>query len=122
MTSTGEALLDDPNVHVSTTRAIINGTTYAMANITSVRALERKPSYVGPVICGILGATFLLAHVWLLGILLLGGAVLWGYNLKAEYTVLVGTAGGEHAALVSRDLTYVQRILQAINDAIIARG
>jgi hypothetical protein len=122
MTSTGETLLDDPNVHVSTTRAIINGTTYAMANITSVRALEKRPSYVGPGICGILGALFVLGHVWFFGAVLLAGAVLWGYNLKAEYTVLVGTAGGEHAALVSRELQYVQRIVQAINDAIIARG
>lgn len=46
-----------------------------------------------------------------------------GYESEvAVHTVLVGTAGGEHAALISPDIKYVQRIVQAINDAIIARG
>lgn len=93
-----------------------------MANITSVRALARSPSYAGPVICGILWAVFLLARVWVFGVLLFGATIVWATNLKSQYTVLVGTAGGEHAALISPDIKYVRRIVQAINDAIIARG
>lgn len=57
-----------------------------MANITSVRALARSPSYAGPVICGILWAVFLLARVWVFGVLLFGATIVWATNLKSQYT------------------------------------
>ena len=44
------------------------------------------------------------------------------FLLKPLYTMLIGSAGGEKAALKSKDHPYMTKVVEHINNAIITRG
>lgn len=127
----GERVLfqDGSIVTITTARAVLLGTTYAMANITSVRAFEQKAEVGLTTILGLL--CFMLGAMMIMGgsasgwILLLGGAALgaWAYSQrKSKHWVRIGTAGAEANAVCSLDKAWTDRVVAALNDAIIARG
>ncbi len=134
---------DERGVKVTSARAIINGQTYSMANITSVSMREWRPD-------GTLGGILII-----IGVLSGGGSVplglflLWGMvNFKEvgvillaflmvgaitflvglalsgskQYAVRIGSASGEVNALNSKDRNNIQNIVEALNQAIIERG
>lgn len=129
------AFLNADGVYVSNTRVVIHGTTYAMANITSVRKHVVPASngcaalLIAVAAIGIVGAlaTALTnsgdawGGVFLCGILLLIG-VLWFRSLKTKYHLMLATAGGERQGLSSEDQTVVDRVTAAVADAIVHRG
>lgn len=119
-------LFADNIVTVTRTRAIIAGTTYAMANITSVRTfVEERP--VGVVVlasilmvCGG-GLGMVLAEAWAVfgvGLLI---AVLW-FFIKPKHWVRIATAGVESNAAFSHDPAWTAAVVGAISHAIISRG
>ena len=59
---------------------------------------------------------------WIFGLLLmlLGGWLLW--RMKFTYILVLGSAGGETHALVSKDRNAIQPIADAVTKAIISRG
>jgi hypothetical protein len=120
--TTQDSIFNDADVHVSTTRVIIQGTTYPTANITSVRSFMVSPSRLGPVVFLVVGGILLItqAWVWAAILILIGGA--WLASVKKTYTLLIGTAGGEHKALSSQKSDYINNIVAAINQAIVSRG
>lgn len=135
----------DSNVTITNARAILSGKTYAMANITSVSATVRPPNrlwaivFAGSGLCCIMaGLATSLFEVYAVGLesagvgggvvgLVLGGigvaiGVLMWIATKAFYRVTVGSASGEVHALESHDKEYVQKLVAAMNQAIIERG
>jgi hypothetical protein len=119
----------EQGVQVTNARLIVPGKTYAMANITSVSTKRENPSYSGVKFTG--GLAFLMGFAalpfgsWQLGILaimLIAVAVVWGLSLKPDFHLKISSASGESSALSSKDQLYVERIVQAIQDAIIHRG
>jgi hypothetical protein len=129
---------DEKGVRITPTRLVMPGknndegpTTYAMANITSIKVNKNSSNlWVGIliacvgvilIIIGLQGSDmeFLTAIggiAVLLGILL---AIL----LKSAYNIRISSASGEVDALPpSRDKQYVEKIATAINEALIKRG
>ena len=120
-----QTFFNQDGISVTNTRVVIGGQTYAMSGITSVRSIEETPSRKGPIILGVVGILPLFAGEVgpvLFGLLLIGIAVAWFIAKKPTYFVGLVTASGESRALTSKDSAYISKIVNAINEAIIARG
>ena len=112
-------------ISVTNARVVIGGQTYAMSGITSVRSIEEKPSRKGPIILGIIGIIFMLigeAATIVIGLIGIALAVFWFVSIKPTYHIGLVSASGESKALNSKDQAYISKIVNAINEAIIARG
>jgi len=116
----------DRTITVTSARAALAGTTYAMANITSVAMAEVQPA-AGcgcALLCG--GGMFTLGlfssstiALGVIGLLMLAGG--WAMMSQKNYVVRIGSASGESNALQHQDKTYIQTIVNAMNQAIIDR-
>ncbi len=113
------------DISVTNARVMIGAQTYAMSGITSVRSIKEDPSRKGPIILGIVGLLPLFSGEIggiILGLVLIGAAIAWFISKKPTYHVGLVTASGEAKALGSTDPEYIRKIVNAINEAIIARG
>ena len=128
-------ILQEGNIQITDKRAVLGTKTYSMANITSVALAEDKPSLLLPIIFGTLGAFSLAASVCVLvlgdsvsTVLVLGlisaglAALLYFAKGGPKYIVRIGSASGEIDGLISRNRQQMERIVKAINDAIVARS
>lgn len=120
---------EDELVTVTRTRAIIAGTTYAMSNITSVRTfIVPKPFGVAIVAALLMLFGLFVAQSGIqgpgIGVSAVGVALLALYLwvLKPKYWVRIGTAGAESNAVWSNDAQWTEGVVDAINEAIVARG
>ena len=109
------------DVAVTNSRFIVASQTFAMSNITSVKVFTDAPSRIGPIVCGAIGI-LALAGAPAFGLLLLAGAVAWWFWQKTYYHVALTTAGGETKALTSTQRNYIEKVVRALNDAIVHRG
>ena len=112
---------DYGGVTVTNMRFIVKPQIFAMSNITSVKASEQEPSRLRPVVLIAAGAFSLLGNV-LVGIVLAGIGIGWLLKQKTMYHVMLTTAGGEISALRSDQRQYVEKVVKAVDDAILARG
>jgi hypothetical protein len=117
------------DVTITNARVIIANNTYSLSNITSVSMKPIQPNLIFPLI--ILIAGFLLGLCGFanqsIGFLAFGSiGVIIGFAVmflnKRKYGVRIGSASGESNALVSRDKDNIQKIVDAINTAIVERG
>jgi hypothetical protein len=124
-----QIIYSDNTVSVSTSRIVISGTTYALRNISSVK-MTFAPAKTGCAIALIVfGALILIGSLaqggqsivaGLIGGAVIGGlGFLWLRSCKADYFVTIASSSGEVRALTSKDKSYVEKIVAAINDAII---
>jgi hypothetical protein len=114
---------DDNGVRVTNSRLIIGTTTYAMLNVTSVMRKAEPPNRVGPIILLLLGVAVLAHHnTAFFGFLMLVAGVLWLKSQKTLYHLRIASASGEANAITSTDVLRVDKIVQAVNEAIIGRG
>lgn len=117
----------DAQVTVTTARAVLNGVTYAMANVTSVRT-QKEPRPLALLLFGLLlcvvGGCGAMGRVAFGPVFLVAGAALaiWYFASKPKYWVRLGTAGGETNATFSRDATWTASVVAAMNEAIVRRG
>jgi hypothetical protein len=113
----------DVNVTVTQSRYVTNSKTYAMRNISSVHIFEIVKSKTLPIVMVILGGLMLLSDASrILGFILLAIGILILALIKNEFTVRISTNAGEVNSIVSKDRSYVQNIVNALNDAIVFRG
>lgn len=113
------------NVSVSNARFIVDGQTYAMNGVTSVKTGRKAPSRWGPIIVGVVGLASLgggEAGAVILGLVLIGLAIFWWVKQKPELSVVLSSSSGEMRALVSRDAAFINGVIEALNNAIIHRG
>jgi len=113
----------DGTVSITNARAVLGGKTYAMANITSVSMAtipaNRKPGIVIAII-GLLIAG--VTNGGIIGLLILAAGIVLAVIVKPSYVVRIGSASGEADGLVSPNIEYIQKIVNAVNEAIIKRG
>ena len=112
------------NVSVSNSRFIVDGQTYAMSNVTSVKTGVKKADRSGAVIACIIGLTCLFGSgffFWL-GIILIVIGVIAFKGASDEYSVVLNTSAGENQALTSQDKFHIESVISALNDAIVSRG
>jgi Family of unknown function (DUF6232) len=126
--------LDNQDVFVSDRRLVIQGHMYAMANVTSVRAVVDSGARNSALGCGAFwglvcflslgcapdGQTRLVTLLFLV----VGVAVVAGlyHVLPIKYVLVVCTAGSEIRALWSHDARFIQEVVDAVHDAVIHRG
>ena len=108
-------------VKVTNARFVVDGQTYAMSNITSVSPHEKKPSRVGPIIF-IAAGVLLALQAPPLGLIFGLPGVIWWFFQKSGFHILLRTAGGETSALKSNQRDYVEKVVAALNNAIVHRG
>lgn len=118
------------DVLVTNSRVVIGTNTYPMANVSSVKlgkdlegaATKSSIGFVAPLVLGVVLSCS--AGSWVPAAL--GGAAgvgLWIYFMATQQAVVVlGTSGGDIAALKSPDKELILKVLAAVNDAIVARG
>ena len=129
-----QVLLEGDDAFVSTTRVVIGGTTYSTSNITSVSKRVTSPSVgcaVLMMIAGVLSLGVLLVPdlpsglMWVWGVLGLAAVVtgyLWFKSLKPTYHVVLASSSGETDALSSHEQGTIDKLIEAISAAIVARG
>lgn len=112
------------NVSVSNSRFIVDGQTYAMSNVTSVKSGITEPERGGTIILAIVGLICLFGSKWavIAGIIIIAIAILaWNSN-KKKYSVILNTSSGENQALISEDKSYIAKVISSLNEAIVSRG
>lgn len=128
---------DENGVRITSTRLIMPGktknegpSTYTMANITSVKTEKQDPNRSAGITVAIIGVVLIVAGVKLNIVgMTIGGAVLIiagvasAILVKPTYHLKIASASGEIDALPpTKDKQYVERVVTAINEAVIKRG
>lgn len=109
------------DVKVTNARFITGSQTYAMSNVTSVKAFEEKPSRFGAIAILVIGLVIALGAP-VVGLIIAAVAALYLYSLKTYYHVMLFTSGGENSALKTEQKEYLNSVVGALNEAIIHRG
>lgn len=108
-------------VRVTNSRFIVDGQTFAMSNITSVKSRQESPSKLLPILLLILAVIMVLNGVY--AALVLGFiGVVWLAQQKPAYHVMLHTSGGETSALKTYQKQYLDSVMTALNNAIVHRG
>ena len=127
---------EDAQVKVTNARAILGSKTYALANITSVGLYKDNPSNILPILMIVGGGLLLIPGIFMAAVgdiesgipcavisfLLIAIGIGVMVTSKPSYIFRIGSASGEADALKSRNLEYMQRIVGAVNEAIVRRG
>lgn len=115
------------DVFVSLTRFVAFGQTYAMSGVTSVKAAEIKPDHGGTIVlafiafvCLIFGTVSVLMLA--IGLSLAVWAAITGFSKEPSYSVMLTVSSGQVQAVTSKDRELISKIVQALNDCIVARG
>lgn len=123
-------IYEEGGVKITTARAVLGGKTYAMSNITSV-SMSSEVESAGCITFGLIigGAAVIIWGVavgeWLMagiGLVMAVGGFYLNRGEKTKYTVRIGSSSGEADALTSYDQAEIQKIIDAMNDAIVRRG
>lgn len=124
-------LLDENGVFVSNARFVDNKQTYAMSGVTSVNQYIEQPSRKWPIIITVFGAITFLQGLALLpygAIVAIFGALLvllgvWLYRKKVPvFGVVLHSASGQARIAQCVDQMFIERVVNALNQAIIMRG
>jgi len=114
---------NDSSIKVTQSRFITYSKTYTMRNISSVYIFEIIKSKNKALLLIIVGFLLLFSkNIFWLGIIILILGLWWIYTIKNEYAVRISTNAGEVNSIVSKDRDYIQKIVNALNEAIIHRG
>lgn len=109
------------DVKVTNARFVNGNQTYAMSNITSVKSFVEKPSRLGGVIVLLIGLGIAMSSP-VVGMIIAALAAAYLYQQKTKYHVMLATSGGEVSALTTHQSDYLQKVVSALNEAIIYRG
>jgi hypothetical protein len=126
-------ILKEKNVKITNERAIIGTKTYPISEIASVNMDVNEPKLFLPIffiviaaVCSVLIAltdmreySECLTTSMYLGI---AGLLFFLLSQKTKYSVRIRSASGELNVLEAVDKEHVERIVEAINEAIVQRG
>lgn len=121
MGSEEKVFFEKNHVLVTNARFVSTGETFAMANISSVKAASKSPPIALPLVLIVLGLLIAVNHgaAWLI-LAVGGGFILWAG--KARYYVMVNTNAGEVKAFETTDKNLADEVISAVNEAMIHRG
>jgi hypothetical protein len=126
---------DGAGVRVTNARVIIRGTTYAMANISSVSLVKIPPSLGCAIMLIVVGVIATIAGFAIGGersdtrlAVILAGLVAAVIGIvivsvaKPTYALRITSSSGEMNVLASKDAEYIASIVRAVNEAMVHRG
>jgi len=111
---TERIFFEQDEIKITSARAIFGEHTHVMNAITAVRYVELKPDRKWPMFLMIFGVFCVLTTTVI-------GAVWWSLQ-KTKHVVLLSSSSGEICAMVAKDESLAKRVVEAINEAIIARS
>ena len=109
------------DVKVTNSRFISGSQTYAMGNVTSVKAFEKKPNRLAGILVLIIGLAVAISTP-AVGLVVAAAAAFYLYWQKTIYHVMLATSGGETSALKTYQREYLDKVVSALNQAIVHRG
>ncbi|MCY1369671.1 hypothetical protein D9M69_567230 [compost metagenome] len=130
-----KVFLQAPNVKVTNARFIVNGQTFAMSTVNSVKmvTIDKTPDktvQAWMIAIGVVWGLILLFNwpdsittfLWPIGLTALG--VYWLRSVKKayEYRLVLTTSSGEVNVLTSRVASEIRKVETALNDVIVYRG
>ena len=117
------------NATVTSARVILNGTTYALRNVTSVQMRSRGPKLMWPILIAAVSALVAVStlvngkfDVFAVAAAICAFFIWMIVSAKTTYVVGMATAGGEVDALSSTDKASIKPIVAAINDAMVHKS
>jgi len=122
------------DIRITPTRAVFGHKTIALTAITSVAGVEVRPNRYRLLVLVTLGfVPFVFAltagletkysiMLFSLALMAVSGAICWWMMRKPLYGVELCTSAGEFQAYVSRNEAEIDRIIEAIEQAIVDRG
>jgi hypothetical protein len=134
MSDDDHIFLDEGGILISKTRFASGSQTFALASVSSVRGAEIAPNRSMPIflillgaIMGLIGIGATLESKWgvfpcAIGVASITVGVVTLCREKPIFAVMLTAAGGEVAAYTSRDKEFIARVINALTEAIIARG
>lgn len=112
--------LRQDNVLVTSTRIEIDGQTFAVRNVGSVKVTRPGLPWIAMLIvigCGIYGSARESAGVWVVA----AGAAAWAFQQLRQRRLVLVTGGGEVLALKSNNGEQVEALRAAVAQAIAVR-
>lgn len=123
MTSSEKVFYGDDSVTVTQSRFIAEAKTYAMRNISSVSLRRNRKSRFWQFALVVVGVVLVLADASQMGgWVMVGLGAVWLYFTRDEYAVRISSNSGEADGFVSADRKRVEKIVEALNEAIVTRG
>ncbi|MFD1123341.1 DUF6232 family protein [Methylophilus flavus] len=110
-------------IKVSNIQFIADGFTYALQDVIAVEHGMTEPSRVFATFCVLAGAfLFIFEDIFMFagGFAIALGMVAW-LSAKTRYSVVIHTSTGQHQALTSENSHDIDRVIRALNTAIIHR-
>ena len=124
-----QTFLNEGGITVTNARFVTTGQTYAMSGVTAVSSWKYPPSRKGPIIVMAIGLLFLLFAFMggsfsggIFAALIIAAGGFWWSKQKTSYSVVLSTASGDAEAYTSKESDFIFRVVDALNDAIVARG
>lgn len=108
-------------VRVTNARFVVDGQTFAMSNVTSVKPVAVPPNRLWGYVLLLIGLVALIQNPFF-GVPVIAIAAYFVYSQKATYHVMLRTSGGETKALTTHQKEYLNKVISALNDAIVYRG
>ena len=97
------------DVKVTNARFISGSQTYAMSNVTSVKAFEQKPKRFWGIRFLVIGVAVAISAP-VVGLLIAASATVFLFKQKTMYHVMLSTSGGETSALKTNQQEYLQKV------------
>ena len=116
-------LFNSDNVSVSNNEFIVDGQTHEMGTITSVQ-IEVEEATIGiGIFIALIGTLVLFGTQFFYsgGLIMLVG-ILSFLAAKNRYSIVLSTSSGSGQVLFSKDRVYIEKIVSALNEAIVSRG
>jgi hypothetical protein len=118
-----KVFLKDSNVTVTQSRLIVDGKTFPIRNISSVAKQTITRNRLSEILIMVIGVLCVIIEgIRIIGVILIIVSLVMFLFLKKKYAVRINTNAGEEDGLISENVSYVQKIVNAINDAIVYRG
>jgi hypothetical protein len=119
--------LHEGGVKVTNARVLVGSQTYAMSGVTSVKHSMEAAKRGFSLICFLIGAgTLYYDHrdtnpILIGAVAIVIGIVAWILK-KDKHFVILHSSSGESRAVMHTDRGFINRVIQAINNAIVSRG
>ena len=110
------------DVKVTNARFVTNNQTYAMSNVTSVKPHKEAPNRNPALLAIFVGIIFMTASSYIIGLIIIAGAIYYMSKQIPIYVIILKTSSGENRALRTEQQEYLNKVINALNEAIVHRG
>ena len=128
-----QTFFEEGNVKVTNARFMVGNTTHQLSQLNQVNVFSIPRSKAGPVWMIVIGGIMAVIGPFLqsaygivtlevIGLGLITGAIfMLIFGFKPSYAVRFSTSSGQVNAITSQNKPYIEKIVQAINDAIASK-